>query len=277
MNKNSFACALSSDFFKLKKLKSVWIALIIMFTLALISYAAYWIGANYVANSDFGGEEYAKQEAMALIAQMRKALLFGSASTVQVELFVAIVACVFIGKDFSGGSVVLLTARGEKRIDNYFSKWVTLYSLYVAYACFALVLCGIFYALDGKSGDFSSADFGMLMRNFGLQLLNGIATVSIFVMIAYLARSTGSSIAISLCSYILLSIVISLITTIVGVDGQEHSNAWTYFMPLQQSALAGTYGKLTSTQLVAATVMPIVYAAASTLIGYFTFDARDIK
>jgi len=277
MNRNSFACTLSSDFFKLKKLKSVWIALIVMFTLALISYAAYWIGANYVANSDFGGEEYAKQEAIALIAQMRKALLFGSASTVQVELFIAIIACIFIGKDFSCGSVAVLTARGEKRIDNYFSKWITLYTLFVAYTCFALVICGIFYALDGKSGDFSGADFGMLMRNFGLQLLSGMATVSIFVMIAYLARSTGSSIAISLCSYILLSIVISLITTIVGIDGKEHSNVWTYFMPLQQSAIAGAYGKLTSTQIVAATVMPVVYTAISTLVGYFTFDARDIK
>ena len=277
MNKNSFACTLSSDFYKLKKLKSVWIALIIMFTLALISYAAYWVGAKYFTSLDFGGEEYAKQEAIALLAQMRKALLFGSSSTVQVELFVAIIACILIGKDFSGGSVAVLTARGEKRIDNYFSKWVTIYVLYVAYVCFALVISGIFYAIDGKGGAFTGAEFDMLMRNFGLQLLCGMASVSIYVMIGYLARSTGSSIAISLCSYIMLSIVISLITTIVGIDGKEHSNAWTYFMPLQQSSIASAYGKLSSTQIVAVTVMPVVYTAVSTLIGYFTFDARDIK
>ncbi len=278
MNNNSFAYTLSSDFFKLRKLKSVWIALIVMFTLALISYAAYWAGAKYFASLDFGDGTYVRQqEAMDLLAQMRKALLFGSASTVQVELFVAIIACILIGKDFSSGSVALLTARGEKRINNYFSKWITIYVLYVAYVCFALVISGIFYAIDGKGGAFTGEEFGMLMRNFGLQLLCGMASVSIFVMICYLARSTGPSIAISLCSYILLSIVIGLITTIVGIDGKEHSDAWTYFMPFKQTAIASMYGKLTSTQIVAVTVMPVVYTAVSMLVGCFTFDSRDIK
>ena len=277
MNNNSFACTLSSDFFKLKKLKSVWIALIVMFTLALISYAAYRIGVKIVSVSDFGGEEYAKQEALALLSEMKNTLLFGSASTLNVELFIAIIACIFIGKDFSCGSIAVLTARGEKRVDNYFSKWITLYGLYVVYTCFALLICGIFYAFDAQKGAFTSADFGMLMRNFGLQLLSGLASVSIFVMIAYLARSTGSSIAISVCAYVLLSIVISLVSTIVAMNGKENSNVWTYFMPMQQLSIASTHGKLSSTQIVAATVMPIVYAAAATLVGYFTFDARDIK
>lgn len=276
MNKNSFGCTLSSDFFKIKKLKSVWIALIIMFTLVLISYAAYWIGANYVENSDFGGEEVAKQEANLLLSQLKNSLLFGAASTVRIELFIAIIVCIFIGKDFSCGFVSILTARGTKKADSYFSKWISLVSLFTAFLCFAFILNGIFFALDGN-GALNGDEIGRLFRNFGLQLLCGIASVSIFTMIAFLARSTGSSIAVCVGAYVVLAVLISIITTVLAYEGKTDSSTWAYYMPLQQMTVACSYDKLDNAQLVAVTVMPIVYTAVSTVIGYFTFDARDIK
>jgi len=277
MNKNSFGRTMTSDLFKVGKLKSVWIALIIMFALILVSFATYWVMNEFVDKSDFGGEEMAKLDAQFLLCQMKNALLYGSSSTVHIELFVAIIACIFIGKDFSGGSVAILTARGQKRAHTYFSKWLTLVCLTVAYACVALVVSGIFYAFGNNGSAFTGADFGMLMRNFALQLLCGIASVSIFVMIAFLARNTGSAIAFSVGAYVILGVIIGLVNVILSVKSNKAVDDWSYFMPLRQMSAACTYGKMSTTQIIAATVMPVVYTVVSTLIGYFTFEKRDIR
>lgn len=270
--KNNLLCTLSSDTYKLRKLKCVWVALIIMFCLILISYVVYWISANIV-NSGIIEGEFETEE---LINTMKKSLLFGSTSSASIEFLMAIIVCIFIGKDFSLGAISLSVARGTKRKDVYFSKWLTCVCLFVAYAIISLVLNGIFYAFDGE-GAFTVGDFGILMRNFALQLLCGISTVSIYVMITFLARSTGASIAITIGTYILLDIVISIIATAVTAKNPTIGADWTYFFPLQQSDIASTYEKLSATQLIAVIVMPIVYCAISTMIGYFTFEKRDIK
>lgn len=279
MNKNNITCALSSDFFKLRKLKSVWIALIIMFCLILISYAAYWIGVQTIDSLDWSDIDEidgleAKAQMLDTLQKLKDTLLFGSTSTASIEFLMAIIVCIYIGKDFSSGAVALSTARGTKRREMYFSKWIMCVCLFVAYSIFALIVSGIFRTFDGESA-LATGEFAMLMRNFALQLLCGIATISIFVMIAFLARSSGSSIAITIGAYVLLNIVISIIATIV--TSPDASEEWTYFFPLQQMNIACTYGKFTTAQTVAVIVMPIAYTALSTFIGYFTFEKRDIK
>lgn len=274
MNKNNMICALSSDFFKLRKLKSVWIALIIMFCLILISYAAYWIGVQSINSLDLSEYPEEKAEMLLTLQKLKDTLLFGSTSTASIEFLMAIIICIYIGKDFSSGSVALSTARGTKRRETYFSKWIICVCLFIAYSIFALIISGIFRTFDGESA-LASGDFAMLLRNFALQLLCGIATISIFVMITFLARSSGSSLAITIGAYVLLNIVISIIATIV--TSPDANEDWTYFFPLQQMNIACTYGKFNTSQTVAVIVMPIVYTVASTLIGYFTFEKRDIK
>lgn len=275
--KNDMARTLHGDLFKLSKLKCIWIALIIMFCLILISYSAYWIGVQSIESTDFGtedGSEDFKDNMLDSLNALKDTLLFGSTGAASIEFLMAIIICIYIGKDFTCGSIALVTARGTKRRHTYLSKLVICVCLFIAYAIFALVTSGIFRSFDGN-GALADGEFGMLMRNFFLQLLCGISSISIFVMIAFMARSTGSSIAITIGSYVLLNIVISIIATITARPGL--SEDWTYFFPLQQSNIASTYGDLSTTQIVAVTVMPVLYTALSTLIGYFTFDKRDIK
>ncbi len=278
---NSMSNVLVSDFYKLKKLKSVWIGLIIIFCMLLLSYCVYWIGVNVVESGVIDPNnpeaEAIKTETLAMLGLFRKSLLFGSTSAVSIELFVAIVACIFIGKDFSCGAVAINTARGAKRAQTYFSKWISLVTLFVAYACITLIFSGLFSAFDGRLGTFGGAEFATLIRNFALQLLCGIASVSIFTMIAFLTRSSGAALATNIGIYVVLSLVISLINIIVGINGKENTQVWSYFMPLQQMQIATETGKLTTTQIVAVTVMPVVYSVLSTLVGYFTFEKRDIK
>lgn len=277
MNNNSFAMTLTGDFYRLKKLKSVWISLIIMFALIFLTFTIYWIGIKVIESQppeQMPEIDSTLQFMDSLIINM----LYGSSSVANVELFIAIVACIFIGKDFSCGYITLTTARGTKRTDTYFSKWLSLVCLFVFYVCFALLVSGIFYAISGSPGGFTNAKFGTLMRNFALQLLAGIASVSLFVMINFLCRSSGTSIATSIAAYLLLSIIASVISTVLSVSDTSGTKLdWTIFLPLQQMGIATSASKLTTAQIVAATVMPVVYTVASTLIGYFTFEKRDIK
>ena len=144
--------------------------------------------------------------------------------------------------------------------------------------CFALVVSVIFFAIGGSRGGFTSAKFGILMRNFALQFLAGVASVSIFVMVNFICRSTGTSIATCIAAYLLLSVVVSVISTVIATNDVTGTKLdWTIFLPLQQMGIATTAEKLANEQIVAATVMPVVYTVISTLIGYFTFKKRDIK
>lgn len=277
MNNNSFSLALTSDVYRMRKLKSVWVSLIIIFLAIFLTFAVYWIGIKIIENTP---PEQAPEidSTLQFMDSLIINMLYGSSSIASIEFLIAIVACIFIGKDFSCGYIALTTARGTKRVNTYFSKWLSMVCLFFFYMCFALLVSGIFYAISGSPGGFTSAKFGILMRNFALQFIAGVASVSIFVMVNFLCRSTGTSIATCIAAYLLLSVVVSVISTVIATsDVSGNKLDWTIFLPLQQMGIATTAGKLTKAQIVAATVMPVVYTAISTLIGYFTFEKRDIK
>lgn len=276
MKTNSFACSLKSNFYRLSKLKSVWIAHAIMFGLILLSFSIYWVTLNLTPHLHDGGTALALQQATVLI--QGRSLLYGSSSTISLGLFVAIITCIFIGNDFSGGYIGIMSAKGTSRATTYFSKWLTLVILSVAYVLFGVLLSGIFYSFVTYETVFTATDFGYLIRNIVLQILSAISLVSIFVMLAFLARSKGSSMAISLLAYILVDTIVNIISAVLLVsDIKNYSNEWTYFMPFMQMDVACTVGKLGTTQIIASVIMPIVYTAISLVIGYFTFEKRDIK
>lgn len=277
MNNNSFSLALTSDVYRMRKLKSVWVSLIIIFLAIFLTFAVYWIGIKIIESTP---PEQAPEidSTLQFMDSLIINMLYGSSSIACIEFLIAIVACIFIGKDFSCGYIALTTARGTKRVNTYFSKWLSMVCLFFFYMCFALLISGIFYAISGSPGGFTSAKFGILMRNFALQFLAGVASVSIFVMVNFLCRSTGTSIATCIAAYLLLSVLVSVISTVIATSDVSGTKLdWTIFLPLQQMGIATTAGKLTKAQIVAATVMPVVYTVTSTLIGYFTFEKRDIK
>lgn len=275
MKTNSFACSLKSDFYRMSKLKSIWISLAIMFGLILLSFAVYWFTLNIIPQT-VDGDFYAVQQKAVL--EQGRSLLYGSSSTISIGIFMAIITCIMIGSDFSGGFVSIMSAKGTKRATTYFSKWLTLVILAIGYVLFGALLSGIFYSFVTYDTVFTALDFGYLVRNIVMQILATVSLVSIFVMIAFLTRSKGSSMAVALLSYILVDIIISIISTILlASKGEDYSDTWTYFMPFMQMSVASTIGTMKATEIVAGVVMPIVYTAISSIIGYFTFAKRDMK
>lgn len=291
MMKSDFAFILSSDLFRLKKLKSVFVALILMFLILTLIFAVSWIGLNLTDRLEVGEgvaevngvtvdadgnpviTQQDKDEMAALFTQNIRDTLFASGSASLIEIFMMIIVCIFVGKDFSNGTMRLLISRGTNRLHAFFSKWLSMAILVVIYSLFSLLICGILFSI--KNGGFGSSDFGTLARCFFLQLLVNLSLMSIFFMIAFLCRSSGAALGMSIGLYIILQLVLTVISTVSEISGG--STAWVAFMPLQQMSVATSSEAYSTTELCSVIIMPIVYIAVSIATALATFLKRDIK
>lgn len=268
MKNNKFLNLLASDYYKVSKLKSTYIALAIMFFMMLIGFAAIIALQKLDAEStEVFGKEF----------------IFSALSDANIGLFIAIISGIFIGKEFSDGLMRITVARGQKRIQVYFSKLIVMISMVFAYALIMIIIAGIFTAIIGYGQPFNGHEFGLIMRCFTFEILALISSASIFVMFAFLLRSSGSTIGAAIGFYLVISIIVTALTvvatTVASSDPDKALaliNAST-FLPYQQSSIAASYGTLTTTEIVCAVVMPIVYTVISTVIGCLTFIKRDIK
>lgn len=268
-NESSMMNALKADFYKISKLKSVYIALGIMFLLTILNYILYWITLSLDMP----------------VQQAGKSVLFSFSSAADIEFLVAIICGIFIGKEFSNGTIRTQIARGGDRVKLYFSKWITFMSLIVAYAMIMLVLSGILTAIKGYGMPFNGKEFGYLMRSVVFQLLALMSSTSIFIMLAFLCRSAGSAIGTSIGFYILVGVIVAIVQIVVTINADENAimnsvtqidNA-TWYLPLQQLSGACYAGEYTTENILQLIFMPIAYTAVSTFIGCYTFVKRDVK
>jgi|GEM_PF-821255 len=313
LSTHSFANTLASDFFKIGKMKSVYIGAAIMFALILISFAVLWFGigsaqrAYDAANSHYEQVvndptstqeqiDYAENELdeanrdLASALKGRHSNLFQFASLINLELMLAIIIGIFVGKDFSNGTMRLAVARGTNRLQLYFSKFIVLATLTAGYMLASLLLCGIFTAIKGYGEAFTGLQFARLMRTVGLSYVAIMSSVSIFLMFAFLTRSSGAALGASLGFYIVLGVVVSIlsvrfaiISIIGGITGNDDSllndpmyQAVTY-LPMQQINYCITDGKMPIGEGMKFLFMPIAYTLLSTFVGAFTFLKRDVK
>lgn len=268
---NSFLNLITADLYKVSKHKSIYIALAVMFFLLLVSFASIWV----LTNADLGDTE---------ISISGKDYLFTSIESADIGLFIAIIAGLFIGKEFSEGMMRITVARGAKRVQVYFSKFIVLICLVVVYSIIILILGGIFTAITGYGQPFNGAEFGLVMRMFALELLALISSTSIFTMFAFLLRTPGSTIGAAIGFYLAITIITSVLTVIAeGYIGSNPAKAQSilqaaYYLPYQQSAVSTSYAlDIETSSLIPTIIMPIVYTIISSLIGCLSFIKRDIK
>ncbi len=270
MKNNDMTCLLKADLFKLKKHKSVWIGMIVSFAVLLLLYCVYWLGLTI---ADASGDD---PLVTLSFLDLGRNILAGYSENGMVPFLVLIITCIFVGKEFSNGTMRILVSRGANRVKLYFSKWLSLACLIAAYSVYTFLICGIFTAFKGYGIDFDGYQFGLLMRCFFLQLLCNLGTMSIVLMLAFLIRSSGGSLGASIGAYIALSIVISIIS-ITGAATNGINTEWLYFMPMQQAELASSLNNLNAANICAVVIMPIVYGVLSTVIGLVSFLKRDVK
>jgi ABC-2 type transport system permease protein len=262
---------LDSDFFKLSKLKSVIIAPIVILVFILIYFALFkW-------QSDFLGT---MTQPMLEDASLKgKDFLFGAATYPDIGLFVAIIAGIYIGGEFSTGIMRTVIARGASRLQIYFSKLIAVITLSVAYTAFAFIICGILTAIIGYGEEFTALQFGLLVRSFVLQALVVVSLSSIFVMLSFLLRTQGAAIGVSLAVYFVVSLLVgiaSAVAAVIGEDAQWLAETVKY-IPSSQLSVAAYYGTYKIADLMRVIFVPIGYIIISTVIGVLTMLKRDVK
>ncbi|MBR4800686.1 MAG: ABC transporter permease subunit [Clostridia bacterium] len=261
---NSFANTLKADFYKLGKMKSVYIAAAIMFGLILITFVSV-VALAHLSDADSQSD---------ILSLFGSSILFGFVKSANIELLVTIIIGIFVGKEFSNGTVRLSVARGADRLQIYFSKLISIIVLIFGYMVGSLLVCGILTAIIGYSEPFTSLIFARLMRTFGLSFVALIASASIYMMIAFLTRSSGAALGASIGIYILIEIVVSIIVLILESKGL---NDTVIYFPLQQLSLCVSDQEMEVATAMKLLFMPIGYMAVSTLVGLLTFLKRDIK
>ncbi len=263
---------LKADLFRLSKHKSLWIAGIIMFGLLFLIYCTFWISIGVSKAAEEAGDIVLMED---FFLSLGRTTLAGFSDFSMMTLLVAIITCIFVGKEFSNGTIRSLVSRGANRVRLYFSKWISLTLLILVYSVCAILVCGIFTAFGGYGIEFTAKQFGLLMRAFALQTLCNVSTMSLVLALCFLCRSSGSSLGATIGIDIGLSTLISIIVVVCSIS--EADTSWIYFMPLQQMQLAISLEKLSTVQICAAVIMPIVYGVIGTVIGVCTFAKRDIK
>jgi len=263
---------LKADLFRLSKHKSLWIAGIIMFGLLLFAYCTCWISIAVYKAADTSGDIVLFED---LFLSLGRDTLAGFSSYSMMTLLVAIITCIFVGKEFSNGTIRSLVSRGANRVQLYFSKWISLALLILVYSVCAILVCGIFTAFGGYGIEFTAKQFGLLMRAFALQTLCNISTMSLVLAVCFLCRSSGSSLGATIGTAIGINTLSSI--TVVVCTISESDISWVYFMPLQQLQLAISLEQLSTVQICATVIMPIVYGVIGTVVGVCTFAKRDIK
>ena len=276
MSNNDMVCLMKSDLFKLKKHKSVWIGMAVMFAVILLQYCVYWFALLLTdeAGSIVEGDDI--QMAVTAAYALGRSLLSGYSDTAMISLLTLIITCIFVGKEFSSGWVRVTVSRGANRIKLYFSKWLSLACLILIYSVLAFLICGIFTSFKGYGIEFDGHQFGLLMRCFVLQILCNLSAMSIALMLTFLIRSSGGSLGACIGLYIGFNLILSIVQAVSMLNGNINSD-WIMFMPLQQTVVASTLEKLTTTQICAVAIMPIVYTAIAMTVSLLTFIKRDIK
>ena len=173
---------LKSDFYKLSKMKSFPICLLIALALAvgsifMLDYTAQFVdmgtyNASNTMLSTFAGDS---------------------------KIFIAIVVSIFAASEFGFGTIKNIASRGFSRTGIYFSKLIgacvialviqLVYS--VAYTGTAAIMWGF--------GEVSASFWPETLKIIGLEILLTLAYTSVFVMVSMLIRQSGAAIAINLC------------------------------------------------------------------------------
>ena len=267
-----------ADLRKQKKSSTMWVCMILAFLFGIVMAVLYYIvwlniGSSMEATRTMIEQMGIQQETFEdVLAQFPEPNLFEYANALLCDSNVfyigAIVICVFVGSEYSMGTIKHSLARGYTRTKVFFSKFiVSVFSMLAVVLAYVLGGCVTSACMFGFSGPVGPTRIVMvLLAYFSLY----IAASSLCMMIAVIMRKTGQAVAVAIVFPILVDSVISAIT-IANRDFIYISRFWILrtFVSTEELCLAH---KSYIPFLVAA-----VYTGISLIIAYMTFRRQEIK
>lgn len=277
---------LKSDFYKLFKMKSFYVCAIIAAAMAAISmFISLQLNNMMQSMSDTMGDMMTSQ-----MVTLKNILPTIISPTGDWFILVIIGVCLFITIEYNAGTLKNIAARGFKREYIFLSKLIVcVVEAFIITLCFA-VSCVIFgFAFLGvPTGGFGDGYFTELFIIYGVDILILIGYVSFIAMVAYLIRTNGGTIAITLCAHYLVPVIITMfnVVTIMNDTSDSDLEKMMSYTSNQYGQAAyywiGTLGGAVSESYHNGTIyIPILVALAyivvSCAIGMSVFKKRDIK
>ena len=255
-----------SDFYKLFKRKSFYVCAIIAMVMSCLGV----ILLNSMLN--IGGIEVTAKE---MGYNGIYALTTGIGES---TLLVTILISMFVPSEFAFGTIKNIASKGISRASIYLSKFIICVFVCFIYTLLCAITSFTLGSIMWEIGDFSNQNVILdILRMFGLFLLAQIALESIFIMVGFIIRQTGGTVASNLAITIVVpGVIISFIDFACSAWLKiENFSAAKYWI----SDYLNDFLSLTIDQEIInrGLIVCICYILASTAIGIYTFYKRDIK
>lgn len=247
---------LSSDWYKLRRLKSFWVCLVINMGLGLANVLLIQY-SNGGAPDGMGALEY-----------------FPRCFSTSTPLFACISVSIFAAGEFGYGTMKNIASHGFRRGAIFFSKtlvgWLISLLYIVGYFLFTFFPALIFWGVGTASETFVTD--ALLIA--ALQILLTLAFSTLFTAVAFLLRQSGGAMAISICimqfSLLGASLLQLFLQEVLHIENQLPSY-------LISSCMNALYDPLTQEVIQRCLLVGFGFLIVFLVCGLLPFRKRDIK
>lgn len=267
-----------SDWCKLQKSRSLKVCLLIAFVLGAVMALLYhmaWVNlgesleATLSMMQMLGSSEQSIRQALEIIPQDDLWSYVNTAlADTNVLYIAAIVIGVFVGSEYSMGTIKNSVSRGFSRNKVYASKLI--FSVGVMLLTVLCYLLGTMIAAVSMFGFRSEGNASDIMLVLSAYLCEFIAVSSIYVWISFWLKSTGHSIAFSLVIPMLISSVLQVVSIV-----NNHTDAVSRFWIFQ--TVTSTRSLCLSGEAYVPFLSAAVYFAVSCFGGLMIFRHQELK
>ncbi len=270
---------ISSDFYRLIHMKSLYIGLGITVLMVLIVALAQNALSEFILNADFnqGVEEINPDEIKNSIAFM---VLSGAPNAAGVYFLTPIIIAIFIGAEFSGGTMRLYIGRGANKAEIYFSKFTVSFAVVLFYTLFSFLACFIAALGMGMSDAFFSTYSASLSKAFGAYILLALTAASIYTAISFLVRSKAGNVGILLAMHIVIgSVLVTIVQAALGMTAgaTAESFRYMYLNPYYCMSAVASIGSMKSADIGLALGGAAMWSVLFTVAGLIPTLKRDVK
>ena len=269
---------MKADGYKLRKSRSLKVCLLVAFVLGIQMAVLYHIAWSMIGNNIettrsmmmmFASDEKTINEMLMIIPDENMwAYISTALADTNVLYIAAIVISIFVGSEYSMGTIKNSVSRGYSRSSIYVSKLlfslIAMFAIVIGYVLGSSIVGGILYGFSAK---ISAGQIWLMVAAYCVEM---IAVCGLYVMIAILLKSTGHAIAFSLIIPMLVSSVLQIVALAYN-NNDLVSRVWL-FQTLTATQQFCLYGDAYVPFVVGA-----VYFILSCVIGLLVFRRQELK
>lgn len=257
---------LKTELYKVRKVKSIKIALIVALVFALFNVFIMKIAERLIENMEIPeGINFTFE------ATGRSVFLNSFNLANNFGLIIPIIICLYIGQEFSYGTIRNKLIGGARRSDIYLANMLISFLiglvLLLIYAGLGLLLS---FPILGYGKAFTTSEFLFVLKVFGLGCLLFFFSISLSVFLTFVMKNQ----AYALLANIIILMVGSVIMTLVGLN--PNLDKLFSFIPFYQ-AIKLSSGLIDTGLILKIVIINIISIGALNLVGIVIFKKADLK